>query len=49
MRMILADHGATRGPTPEASLVDIKILDVDLPEIQGSCLSLELIAEWLAL
>lgn len=35
MSMILAEHGATRGPTPETSLVDIRILNVDLPEIQG--------------
>ena len=31
---ILADHGATRGPTPETSLVDLNVLTVDLPEIQ---------------
>lgn len=34
MRMILADHGATRGPDPETSMVDLKLLAVDLPEIQ---------------
>jgi len=31
---ILADHGATKGPTPETSLVDLNVLTVDLPEIQ---------------
>lgn len=34
MNRILADHGATRGPTPETSLVDLRVLRVDLPEIQ---------------
>ena len=34
MNRILAEHGATKGPTPEQSMVDIKILSVDLPEIQ---------------
>ena len=31
---ILAEHGATRGPTPKTSLVDLIMLNVDLPEIQ---------------
>ena len=34
MNRILADHGATRGPTPETSMVDLNVLNVDLPEIQ---------------
>lgn len=34
MNMILAEHGATKGPNPETSLVDLKVLNVDLPEIQ---------------
>lgn len=34
MNRILADHGATKGPTPETSLVDLNLLTVDLPEIQ---------------
>lgn len=34
MNRILADHGATKGPTPETSLVDLNVLTVDLPEIQ---------------
>jgi hypothetical protein len=34
MNMILADHGATKGPTPSTSLVNLRILNVDLPEIQ---------------
>jgi inosine triphosphate pyrophosphatase len=34
MNMILAEHGATKGPTPEQSMVDIRMLSVDLPEIQ---------------
>jgi hypothetical protein len=34
MNMILADHGATKGPTPATSLVNLRILNVDLPEIQ---------------
>jgi hypothetical protein len=34
MNRILADHGATRGPTPESSLVHLNVLNVDLPEIQ---------------
>lgn len=34
MNRILADHGATKGPTPETSLVDLNVLNVDLPEIQ---------------
>ena len=35
MRMILAEHGATKGPDPEISMVDLRVLNVDLPEIQG--------------
>lgn len=31
---ILADHGVTKGPTPEAPLVDLQTVQVDLPEIQ---------------
>lgn len=31
---ILNEHGATRGPTPDTSLVDLRLLNVDLPEIQ---------------
>jgi inosine triphosphate pyrophosphatase len=34
MQRILAEHGATQGPTPETSLVDLRTLKVDLPEIQ---------------
>jgi len=34
MNMILADHGATKGPDPGSSLVDLRVLNVDLPEIQ---------------
>ena len=34
MNKILAEHGATKGPNAETSLVDIRILNVDLPEIQ---------------
>ena len=34
MNRILADHGATKGPTPETSVVDLNVLTVDLPEIQ---------------
>jgi inosine triphosphate pyrophosphatase len=34
MNKILAEHGVTRGPTPETSLVDLRVLTVDLPEIQ---------------
>lgn len=34
MNMILADHGATKGLTKNTSLVDLRILNVDLPEIQ---------------
>jgi len=32
--MILRDHGATKGPNPETSLVKLRMLNVDLPEIQ---------------
>ena len=31
---ILTDYGATRGPTPDTSLVDLRLLTVDLPELQ---------------
>lgn len=31
---ILARHGATRGPDPETSLVKLRLLSVDLPELQ---------------
>lgn len=31
---ILAKHGATKGPDPETSMVDLRILAVDLPELQ---------------
>lgn len=34
MNMILNDHGATKGPCPDTSLVKLRLLDVDLPEIQ---------------
>lgn len=34
MNRILADHGATKGPTAETSLVKLNVLSVDLPEIQ---------------
>lgn len=34
MNKILADYGATKGPDESTSLVDLKILNVDLPEIQ---------------
>jgi Xanthosine triphosphate pyrophosphatase len=34
MNMILVEHGATKGPKPETSLVDLRVLNVDLPEIQ---------------
>jgi len=34
MNKILADHGATRGPDPKTSLIDLRALKVDLPEIQ---------------
>eukprot|EP00978_Attheya_sp_CCMP212_P042025 scaffold249208_cov29-Attheya_sp.AAC.1 len=34
MNKILADHGATRGPDPTTSLIDLRALKVDLPEIQ---------------
>lgn len=34
MNRILADHGATKGRTPETSLVHLNVLNVDLPEIQ---------------
>ena len=31
---ILNSCGATKGPTPDTSLVDLRLLNVDLPEIQ---------------
>lgn len=34
MNMILAKHMATQGPDTKTSLVDLKVLNVDLPEIQ---------------
>jgi hypothetical protein len=34
VNLILAEEQATKGPTPETSLVDLKIVNVDLPEIQ---------------
>lgn len=34
MNIILNEHGATKGPKPDQSILDIKILSVDLPEIQ---------------
>lgn len=34
LNLILAEEQATRGPNPETSLVDLKIVNVDLPEIQ---------------
>lgn len=34
LNMILAEYGATKGPTPEQSMVDINVLSVSLPEIQ---------------
>ena len=34
MNLILAKHMATKGPNNETSLVDLKVLNVDLPEIQ---------------
>ncbi len=34
LNMILAEEQGTKGPTPEKSFVDLKIVDVDLPEIQ---------------
>lgn len=30
----MAQHGATKGPEPETSLVELRILQVDLPELQ---------------
>lgn len=36
VNIILADHGATRGPDSGHSLVDLQVLTVDLPEIQES-------------
>jgi hypothetical protein len=35
--MILAEHGVTRGSNGEDGLVDLRVLEVDLPEIQGTC------------
>jgi hypothetical protein len=34
LNLILAEEQATKGPNPETSLVDLKIVNVDLPEIQ---------------
>ncbi len=34
MNLILAKHMATKGPDNETRLVDLKVLNVDLPEIQ---------------
>lgn len=34
LNLILAEEQATKGPNPETSLVDLRILNVDLPEIQ---------------
>jgi non-canonical purine NTP pyrophosphatase (RdgB/HAM1 family) len=34
VNMILTEHGATRGPNPDTSLVQLRVLNVDLPEIQ---------------
>jgi len=34
MNMILNKHGATKGPTDNTSMVDLRMLNVDLPEIQ---------------
>jgi hypothetical protein len=33
--MILANHWVTKGPTPDKSIVNLRVLEVDLPEIQG--------------
>mmetsp|Transcript_11784 Transcript_11784/g.32646 ORF Transcript_11784/g.32646 Transcript_11784/m.32646 type:complete len:354 (+) Transcript_11784:1417-2478(+) len=34
VQRILAEHAATRGPTPEESMIDLRIVNVDLPELQ---------------
>mmetsp|Transcript_10525 Transcript_10525/g.13344 ORF Transcript_10525/g.13344 Transcript_10525/m.13344 type:complete len:300 (-) Transcript_10525:172-1071(-) len=34
VNLILAEEQATKGPKPKTSLVDLKVLNVDLPEIQ---------------
>jgi inosine triphosphate pyrophosphatase len=34
MNRILAEHGATAGPTPETSMVKLTVVNVDLPELQ---------------
>lgn len=34
MNLILSKHMATKGPSTDKSLVDLKVLNVDLPEIQ---------------
>jgi hypothetical protein len=47
VNMILAEHGATRGPQPDTSLVELRILNVDLAEIQE--VSTEAIAKHKAL
>lgn len=33
--MILAQHGTTKGINGQEGLVDLRVLKVDLPEIQG--------------
>jgi len=47
VNMILAEHGATKGPQPDTSLVQLRILNVDLVEIQE--VSTEAIAKHKAL
>jgi len=34
VQRILSEHGATKGPTPEESLIELQIVNVDLPELQ---------------
>lgn len=34
VQQILAEHWATKGPTPQESLIDLNIVKVDLPELQ---------------
>jgi inosine triphosphate pyrophosphatase len=34
LNLILSEEQGTKGPAPQTSLVDLKIVDVDLPEIQ---------------
>lgn len=38
--MILAQHGTTKGINGQEGLVDLRVLKVDLPEIQGEFLFL---------